>query len=451
MANTTMQQEIGAYIDNHQPQWTAAADRIWDFAELRFEEKQSAALLAELFEKSGFTVERGVAGLETAFVAERGRGAPVIGFLGEYDALPGLSQRAGVAREEPLQPDGNGHACGHNLLGVGAAAAAMAAADYLQRHGKNGTVRFYGCPAEEGGGGKVLMTEAGLFQDLGAAITWHPSDASYVQSASTLATRTMEFRFHGKSAHAAVNPHDGRSALDAVELMNIGANYLREHIPSDARVHYAVTDTGGSAPNVVQARAGVQYQVRSPLAQQVDDIMERIHDIARGAALMTGTKFETKDGVRYPNIIPNRTLEACMQRQLEGFGLPAVGEPERVFAREIRATLDEAQRGHCEIPENAGLELAEKIPPHRPEPGVRWASTDLGDVSWVTPTVQFRGAVWAVGTMPHTWQAVAQGKSSFAHKGMLLAAKVMAATAVELFENPALSGEAQSELAAAIG
>ena len=442
--------ELAELIEKNRDEWIAASNRIWELAELRFEERQSAKLLAALFERHGFSVERGVAGLETAFVASDGEGGPVIGFLGEYDALPGLSQKAGVARPEPVVAGGSGHGCGHNLLGIGAAAAALAVRDYLKAHRLSGTVRYYGCPAEEGGGGKVFLVKAGLFGDLDAALTWHPSDAYYVQSCSTLATQAVTFHFFGQSAHAAMSPETGRSALDAVELTNVGANYLREHIPSEARLHYAITDAGGNAPNVVQAKASVRYQLRAPYGKQVDEIYPRVCDIARGAALMTGTKLEIEEGVRYLNVIPNTTIEACAQENFEKLGLPSIEESDRAIAREIRATLSDTEKNLHNIPETRGLELADKSPPYRPHGPMWFASTDVGDVSWVTPTLQYRSAIWAVGTQLHSWQAVAQGKSTFAQKGALHAAKVLAATAVDLIQRPDLLQTAREELNTAL-
>lgn len=443
-------QRISELVDQHQVFINNLSEQVWNFAELRFEERQSCALLENALEEHGFTITRQAGGIETAFIAEYGNGAPVIGFLGEYDALPNLSQKGGIARKEPLNDGAPGHGCGHNLLGTGALAAALALRYYVEENDLPGTVRYYGCPAEEGGGGKVLMVAAGLFEGVDAAITWHPSDAHYVQSASTLATRTTSFHFSGKSAHAAKNPFAGRSALDAVELMNVGANFLREHVPTDARIHYAITNSGGNAPNVVQAEAEVRYQMRAPLAAQVDAIYPRICDIAKGAALMTGTSVEIKEESRYLNIIPNTTIESCMHQQMEKLGLPEYDEEDYRFARAIRETLSEEEKNDYRIPETRGQELATKIPPYRPHMSLHYASTDVGDVSWVVPTVQYRSAVWAVGTPPHSWQAVAQGLSSYANKGNLHAGKVMAATAVALMQDPQIMEDAKAELKEAV-
>lgn len=429
-------QKIAELVERKRDLFISLSDQVWEVPELRFEEYKSAEILASALEQQGFQVERGICGLETAFVASYGEGGPVIGLMGEYDALPELSQKCGVAVQEPIQAGGPGHGCGHNLLGVGALAAAVAARDYLIENKLPGTIRFYGCPAEEGGGGKVVMVEKGAFKDVDIAITWHPSTAHYVRVSRNLATFTSDFHFSGKSAHAAASPHFGRSALDAVELMNIGANFLREHIPQEFRLHYAITETGGRAPNVVQAKATVRYQLRAPESSMIDEVYPRLLDIAKGAALMTGTEYQVVPGARYKNHVPNDPLQECMHRNFEQIGLPEYTDEERDVAREFRTTFSAEQLNHCQIPEMKGLVIAEKMPPYRAEMPFHYASSDVGDVSWVVPTVEFRGATWVAGTAAHTWQAVAQGKSSYAHKGMLLAGKVMGATAIDLLRHP---------------
>ena len=444
------ERQIAEEIEQRRDIFFRASRKIWELAELRFEEHQSSRVLAEILAAEGFAVERGVAGMPTAFVASFGTGTPVIAFLGEYDALPHSSQKSETTEPEPLVEKGSGHGCGHNLLGVGALAGAVATRHFLEKNKLPGTVRYYGCPAEEGGGGKVLMVRAGCFADVDAALTWHPSDAHYVFSASTFATQPGLFRFFGRSAHAAKSPHTGRSALDAVELMNVGANFLREHIPSDTRLHYAILDAGGAAANVVQAQATVRYQIRAAQSTTVQAVFERVCDVARGAALMTGTQVEIEKEVGYRNVVPNTTLEGLMQRSLESLGLPQPDEAERQFAHKIRATLTEAEKNEHRIPETRGLELADKVPPYRPHMSIHLASTDVGDVSWVVPTAQYRSAVWAIGTQPHSWQAVSQGISTFAHKGMLQAAKVLAATAAEVFLHPEHLESAKDELKQAV-
>jgi aminobenzoyl-glutamate utilization protein B len=443
-------QELSDIIDQKSDILIDASEQIWNHAELRFEEYQSAELLCQILENEGFHVERGVAGMETAFVASYGSGGPIVALLGEYDALASLSQKNGVARKEPVVEGGSGHGCGHNLLGVGALAAAVALRHYFEAHNISGTIRYYGCPAEEGGGGKGFMARAGLFDDVDFALTWHPDDTPAVYSFYVLATRHARFKFTGRSTHAALYPHLGRSALDAVELMNVGVNYLREHLIPEARVHYAVTNTGGVAPNVVQAEAEVHYQMRAPQAAQVREIYERICKVARGATMMTETEVEISISTGFSNLIPNTTLETVMQKNLEALGIPAYDDEELAFAREIRATFTDAERDNYRYPAMRGKELPDVIAPYQPKSGLLTVSTDVGDVSWVVPTAQFRGAIRAMGTPAHSWQAVAQGITSFAHKGMLHAGKVLASTAIDILSQPHLIDAAKAELKEAL-
>ena len=289
-----LQQTVSKLIEQKREKFIALSDKIWDVPELYFEEHQSSAYLSEALEEEGFQVERGVAGLETAFVGSYGTGKPVVAILGEFDALAGLSQKKGLTHHDPVVDGGNGHGCGHNLLGTGAFAAAVAIKEYMESNQLKGTVRFYGCPAEESGSGKAFMARAGLFDDADVAFSWHPWDVPGLMDVRMLANYSARFKFKGKSAHAAAAPHLGRSALDAVELMNVGVNYLREHMVQDARIHYAVTDTGGASPNVVQANAEVVYLIRAPEKDEVKSLYKRVYDIARGAALMTGTTFEVE-------------------------------------------------------------------------------------------------------------------------------------------------------------
>ncbi|WP_299256695.1 amidohydrolase [uncultured Kushneria sp.] len=333
---------ISARIEARRDRFIALADAVWDHPETRFEEHVSSRLLADALEAEGFHVERGVAGMETAFVASIGSGAPVIALLGEFDALTGLSQRGGASAHEPLEPGGNGHGCGHNLLGTAALAAAVAARDDLRSRGRlegAGTLRFYGCPGEEGGSGKTFMVREGLFDDVDAALTWHPMTFTGLFSTPTLANIQAYFRFHGTAAHAANSPHLGRSALDAVELMNVGANYLREHVPDQARLHYAMTDSGGASPNVVQSSAEVLYLVRAPTMSETEEIYARLQDVARGAALMTGTSVEVTFDKACSSYLPNRTLEALMFEQMQALGAPAFDEGDQRYARTIADTI----------------------------------------------------------------------------------------------------------------
>ncbi|ANF58962.1 M20 family metallopeptidase [Halotalea alkalilenta] len=442
-----------------------AADRVWESAETRFEEHRSQQTLCELLEAEGFQLERGVGGIDTAFIASFGQGEPVIALLGEYDALAGLSQAGAESAPRALTPNGNGHGCGHNLLGVAALAGAVAARDWLLEQGligagRSGTLRFYGCPGEEGGSGKTFMVREGLFDDVDLALTWHPNTMTCVFSQPTLANIQAYFRFKGRSAHAAASPHLGRSALDAVELMNVGANYLREHILPEARLHYSLTQTGGASPNVVQADAEVLYLVRAPEMEETQEIFERLEQIAQGAALMTGTQVEMRFDKACSNYLPNRTLEDRLYAQLQRFGAPDFDDRDREFAARIHATLGADQRaanlaeirrlagpeGRAYLKRLEGRPLAEEVLPYAVGTGLMFGSTDVGDVSWKVPTAQCFVTCLALGTPLHTWQVVSQGRSSLGHKGMLQAAKVLAATAVEAFTDEALRRRARAEL-----
>lgn len=432
--------------------YTAMSDRIWELAETRFEERQSAALLCDHLEREGFFVERGIAGIETAFAATFGSGAPVIGILGEYDALSGMSQKPGLARQEPLIPNANGHGCGHHMLGVGAMAAAIALKEHLSESGLSGTIRFLGCPAEEGGSGKTFMAREHVFDGLDAALTWHPQAINSTMCCSMLANIQVLFQFYGVSAHAALAPHLGRSALDAVELMNVGVNYMREHIIPEARVHYAVTNTGGASPNIVQARADVLYLIRAPKLTDVRDIYARIVDVAKGAALMTGTRVEVRFDKAASNVVINETLSRLLQEKMTELGAPAAPPEESELAKALWETLNKAER------DAAFRFISPSVAQQHQEPFAQWinpfmvmeeplpASTDVGDVSWITPTAQFAAACFVMGTPEHSWQLVAQGKTRMAHNGMLYAAKVLALSAAELFEDKALLGQAREEL-----
>lgn len=420
----------------------SVSDKIWDFAEVRYEEKQSSALMAQTLEDSGFNVVRNAGGIDTAFVATFGTGEPVVAFLGEYDALPALSQEANTHCYAPVENAGNGHGCGHNLLGAGALAAALATKACMEKLGLNGTIKYYGCPAEEGGGGKAFMARAGLFDGVDVAFTWHPWDENLAYNARMLATNQVKYLFKGKSTHAAFSPHMGRSALDGVELMNVGANFLREHIIPEARLHYAITNAGGNAPNVVQSEAHVLYKVRSPKMHQVREITERVKDIARGAALMTGTQVTMEFDAASADLIPNVTLASMMNEELSKFGPATFTEEEKVFAKSIQATFSDEEKRRVE---KSGRVLSEDLTAFRQEPDFLYGSTDVGDVSWLVPVGQVYIATCAWGTAPHSWQMVTQGKSSYAHKGMLLAGSIMAASAVRALTDPALIAAAKDE------
>lgn len=459
-------QRLYDLIDAKNAEYAALSDAVWEYAETRFEEKQSAAVLVEALKAAGFAVEEEVGGVPYAFVGTFGSGSPVIGFLGEYDALSGLSQVAGITERQPITAGAGGHGCGHNMLGVGALAAAAALAQYLHEQNLPGTVKYYGCPGEEGGSGKAFMAREGVFADLDAAITWHSGTMNSVSSGSSLANIQVYYRFTGRSSHAAASPHLGRSALDAVELMNVGVNYLREHVIPEARVHYAVIDTGGKSPNVVQPNAEVLYLIRAPQNSQVREIYEWVNDIARGAALMTQTQVEIEVDKACSNLVPNETLEKLMQANLEAIPPVASTPEEKAFAEAIRGTLGEAELAKeresliNKFGGKEGRKLAESligqslhtgVLPHISYEQPMMGSTDVSDVSWIVPTVQCNTACYALGTPGHSWQMVSQGKSSWAHKGMLLAAKAMAATGLDLIQQRDQLTAAKQELQERLG
>ncbi len=448
---------IAAEIELMKPHFTTLSDSIWDFAELKFEERQSAGVLANALEENGFVVRRGVAGMDTAFIGEFGHGKPVIAFLGEFDALAGMSQMAGVAEAKPLQPDASGHGCGHNLLGVGSLMAAIALARHLKANNLPGTVRYYGCPGEEGGSGKTFMVRAGLFDDVDAALTWHPAPFNGVRSTNNLAVLEYFYRFKGVASHASNAAHLGRSALDAVELMNVGVNFLREHMPQDCRVHYAITDAGGKAANVVQAKAEVLYLIRAPEMRQALDLAARVDKVARGAAMMTETEVEIVFDTASTNLLPNITLETAMHENMVALGPIAFDEADQAFAKVIQDTFtEEAIKSSIRLYQIKGDVFSNgKIDGSTPlhlglrdfegQSHFRAGSTDVGDVSWVTPTAQCWTPAWAIGTNPHTWQVVAQGKSPAAHKAMAHAAKTLASTGLSLMTSPELLESVKKE------
>lgn len=448
-------------IDARAAEFSAIADEIWDHPETRFEEFWSAGRLAAALEAEGFQLTLDAGGIPNAFIASVGHGKPVIALLGEYDALAGLSQQAHCAHQTSDTPGENGHGCGHNLLGTAAFAAAVAGKNWLQQHGVSGTLRFYGCPGEEGGSGKTFMVREGLFDDVDAALTWHPEAWAGMFSTSTLANIQAAWRFSGTAAHAANSPHLGRSALDAVTLMTTGTNFLNEHIIEKARVHYAITDSGGISPNVVQAQAEVLYLIRAPEMADVQQIYARIEKIAQGAALMTETTVSCRFEKACSGYLPNRTLEAAMYEAVCHFGTPSWSEEDRAFASEIRATLSENDRnnslsniaitggeaGKSFARRHRDTLLADEVAPWSATDNILAGSTDVGDVSWKTPVAQCFSPCFAIGTPLHSWQLVSQGRTAIAHKGMLLAAKVLGATAIRLLGDPALRQASQQELA----
>jgi aminobenzoyl-glutamate utilization protein B len=452
MRNT---EEIWRLVDANQADFLQLSDRVWDTPELCYTEFRSCAEHTAMLEAKGFRVTREVAGIPTAVMGEAGEGGPVIAILGEYDALPGLSQEAGVAQQKPLPGAGFGHGCGHNLLGSASMLAATAVKDFLATNGIKGRVRYYGCPAEEGGAAKGFMARSGVFSDVDIAISWHPSSFSGVNPANSLANTRIDFSFHGRASHAAASPHLGRSALDAVELMSVGVNYMREHMPSDARVHSAILDAGGVAPNVVQAFAKVRYLIRATTLPELGRLIERVRKIADGAALMTETTVTAQVVSAVSNLLANTPMERAMQDNLDRLGAPPFDEADRIAAREFQATLTdediEAAYRRAGIPVRPDTPLCDLIIPLDAKPNGGVGSTDVGDVSWVVPTVQARGATYAIGTPGHSWQLTAQGKMPAAHKGLVHVAKVMAGTALDAIRDETLLARAKADHQARIG
>ena len=423
-----------AALDAGASHFGQVAKQIWDFAEVGYMETKSSALLQAELRDAGFKVTAGVAGEPTAFVAEYGSGKPIIALLGEFDALPGLSQAATPERA-PLVAGGPGHGCGHHLFGTASTAAAISIKQWMIGNKVAGTLRMIGTPAEEGGAGKVYMVRDGVFSDVDAVIAWHPGDANAVSGNRSMANISGKFRFHGLSAHAAAAPERGRSALDAVEVMDVMTNFLREHIPDGSRIHYVITN-GGKAPNVVPDEAEVYYVARHVDMNVVRDIWERITNAAKGAALGTGTTFDLQLVGSVYALQPNETLARVQQRALERVGGFTYTPEERSFAERLQKSA-----AFTAVP----LENSARVMPLVLDQADA-SSTDIGDVSWVVPTVQLSSATWVPGTAAHSWQAVAAGGMSIGAKGMMIAAKTMALTAADLFTTPATIDVAKAEL-----
>jgi aminobenzoyl-glutamate utilization protein B len=409
---------------------------IWEQPELGFHEAKSSAALQAALQQAGFAVTAGVANEPTAFVATYGEGKPVIGILGEFDALPGLSQDT-VAERKPIVAGAPGHACGHNLLGSGAALAAVALREYMERNHIKGTLRYYGTPAEEGGSGKVYMLRAGLFNDVDVVLHWHPADHNAVANGGMLAIVSAKFTFHGVAAHAAAAPERGRSALDAVMLTGTGVEYLREHVPSSTRIHYTITK-GGVAPNVVPDLAELYIMARSPSQTTLDGIWARVLKIEEGAGLMTETHFETHIIGSSANIIGNDVLAQVAQRDLEQVGGYHYTAAEKEFALNLQKTLP--AESVKELDRSDAIQPLVAFDANAPT-----ASTDVGDISWNVPTIGFVTATFVPGVAPHTWQAAASAGMSIGQRGMVVAAKALALTGADLFTNPQLVKDARTE------
>jgi aminobenzoyl-glutamate utilization protein B len=436
------------YIDEKSTLLTGLSDDIWGYAELGLRERKSAECLAKALEDEGFTVKRGVAGIPTAFEATWGEGTPVIGFLAEYDALPGVSQKAIPVKEE-LVPGGAGHGCGHNLLGVGSFTAAIGLKCEMESRGIPGTVKYFGCPAEENFSAKAFMARDGLFSACDACLTWHADSFNRVKTGSSLANNAVNITFYGRTAHAAADPHNGRSALDALQLMNLGVEFLREHMPPRARVHYVITN-GGMQPNVVPAKASAWYLVRSPEREQVDELYERVLNCAYGAAKMTDTRCEIELIKAIWNVLPNVALEELLEECFETVGPPKFSDEDLAFAREISKSFPPGQREAVlkrgNIPEEFwGQVLNDTVVPRPATPLDTDGSTDVADCSWCCPTIEIKAACQAIGTPGHSWQYAAQAGMSIGHKGMLTAGKVMAEAGFILMTEPAVLAKCKDE------
>lgn len=460
MESTRFESSIRASVDAHQAEYIAAGDAIWDHPEVNFHEDFSAATLRALLEENGFAITDSLDGMPNAFRAVYGSGKPVVAYLGEFDALSAMSQKAGCASRDPLCPGAPGHGCGHNLLGVGALGAAIAVKELIAGGGLAGTVVFYGCPAEETGSAKAFLARDGFFSGLDAILTWHPWDYTGIWPGGSLANVKMIFRFKGQSAHAAGSPHLGRSALDALELMNVGVQFLREHVPDDTRIHYAITDAGGASPNVVQSRAEAVYLVRSQRLEDLEGIKQRVIDCARGAAIMTGTTMEMEFVKGCSNVLPNTTMEELLVSCMHEIGVPQYDEQELALAKSLHDSLESPENTLVKISRLAdsktrGRVLAHQgeamyafVAPHCPtDTPIVTISTDVGDASWCAPTSQISAAAWAADTPAHSWQVVAIGKSSIAHKAMLFASKVLGLAGARLMADGETLRRAQAEFA----
>ncbi len=416
-------------IDDSQKTYAEIAQQIWSYAEMGYQEAQSSALLQKTLNDQGFKIEAGVAEIPTAFVASFGSGSPVIAILGEFDALPGLSQQA-----VPYKASNNGkagHACGHHLFGTASAAAAIAIKEYMEKEGKSGTIRFYGCPAEEGGSGKVYMTREGLFDDVDIALHWHADNNNSASVRPALANKSAKFRFHGVSAHAAAAPEKGRSSLDAVEAMNNMVNMMREHVTESTRIHYVIT-RGGEAPNVVPNFAEVYYYARHKTRDEVTRVFDRIVNAAKGAALGTGTTMEYEMIGGTHELLFNDILQPMVHKNLQTIGGYSYTEEERAFAEKISESLGQT----------LDTTYVEGVMPYS-ENAKSGGSTDVGDVSFAVPTAGLRAATWVPGTPAHSWQAVAAGGTSIGEKGMIVAAKTIALTGMQLIDSPKVIKAAQ--------
>ncbi|MEM9775886.1 MAG: amidohydrolase, partial [Chloroflexota bacterium] len=437
----TTKVETADWLNSNQNQFIEMADTIWGHPEIRWEEFKSSKLQADFMEEAGFDVTWDIGGITTAFMAEwrNGEGGPKFGFLGEYDALPGLSQK-NIPTPDPIEPNGHGHGCGHNLLGTGAVAAALAVKQWMGETGTQGTIRYFGCPAEEGGGGKVFMARDGVFDDLDAGFNFHPGNVNMAMKGSAIGVNRYRFRFHGRTAHAGAAPHLGRSALDAVELMNVGVNYLREHVKDNVRLHYQITH-GGGAPNVVPDFAEVFYYIRAHMPEEVRDVAQRVIKVAKGAAMMTETEAEIVFDSASTCVLSNHALSDLQHEIMQRLGPIEFTPQEMAYAAEINAQNPPGVREYLKeeaglTDEEAEMPLLGQVREANDADDVMTGSTDVGDVSWITPISMLITTCWPTNVAAHTWGVVATGKTSIGHKGMMYAAQVMAGAAIELFKDP---------------
>lgn len=451
-----LKEDITRLIDSKKDIFCDLSDRIWDHPETGLEEFYSSEAIIKVLENEGFDIETGTAGIGTAFKGTWGEGSPAIGFLGEYDALAGMSQKSMSTSQEPVEEGCPGHGCGHNLLGAGALAAAVALKDHMMEKGLPGKVIYYGCPAEETASCKTPMARDGVFGDADIAITWHPADNSRVVTETCLTDGMAVFRFKGKSAHASSAPHLGRSALDAAELFNVGIQFLREHIPDGCRIQYAFLDVGGQAPNVVQNSASLYYDYRALNNDMARELLPRIVRVAEGAAHMTETEMEYEITSAMSDYVPNLTLSRIMGKAMEELGPIGFSKEAYDFADKMTEQIPETDKRAAaqklkefvsgeEWEKRALAKLQDRPLPYTENVSREMASTDVGDVSYVVPTAQCKAATETFGTQLHSWQAVSQGKSPIAHEGMIYAAKVMALTAARVIEDPAALDEIKAE------
>jgi aminobenzoyl-glutamate utilization protein B len=445
-----MKEKAFKWIDEHRDEFIHISDRVWEFAELGLVEHKSSKLHEDTLEKYGFKVDRGVAGMPTAFIAEWGSGSPVIGFMGEYDALPGVSNKA-VPRKSPLVIDGPGHGCGHNIHGTSGFMAAIAVKSVLEQEKMNGTVRCFGSPAEENYDGKAYMVRAGCFEGVDACLSHHPGSMNVAGLSSSNAVNSVKYEFYGKTAHAAGSPEQGRSALDAVELMNIGVNYLREHVIQDARIHYVI-ESGGGQPNVVPDYARSWYYIRAPERSQVDSIYERINKIAKGASMMTETDLKIDLIAAIYNKIPSKVLSELVTKNMREIGSPKWSKEELDFATEISKTIDRQDKIESlrknKVPNwehYVDVYLVTDIIDAWNEGEISHGSTDVSDVSWQCPTMEFGTACNVLGAPGHDWRFTAVSGMSIGHKSLIFAAKTMAGTALDLYIEPSYLIKATEE------